>query len=53
MKQRMQLSLQRARECERTAAIVTDPKFREQWLDLARQWRELVESARKPDDEND
>jgi hypothetical protein len=53
MKQRMQLALERAHECERIAATATDRKFREQWLDLARQWRDLAESVRRTDDEND
>jgi hypothetical protein len=49
MKRRMQIALERAQECERMAATVTDRKFRDQWLDLARQWRELAESTRRAD----
>jgi hypothetical protein len=49
MKRRMQIALERAQECERAAANTTDRKFRDQWLDLARQWRELAESMRRAD----
>jgi hypothetical protein len=49
MKRRMQIALERAHECERAAANITDRKFRDQWLDLARQWRELAESMRRAD----
>jgi hypothetical protein len=45
----MQVALERARECERIAASVSDRKFRDQWLDLARQWRELAESIDRSD----
>jgi hypothetical protein len=48
MKRRMQIAPERAQECER-AANTTDRKFRDQWLDLARQWRELAESMRRAD----
>jgi hypothetical protein len=53
MKRRIQLALDRAQECERAAANVTDRKFRDQWLDLARQWRELAESMRRADHDGD
>jgi len=49
MKRRMQIALERAQECERAAGNITDRKFRDQWLDLARQWRELAESMRRAD----
>jgi hypothetical protein len=49
----MQLALDRARECERIAAAAMERRFRDQWLDLARQWRELAESARRSDHDND
>jgi hypothetical protein len=49
----MQIALERARECERIAATVIDRKFRDQWLDLARQWRELAESIRRSDRDGD
>jgi hypothetical protein len=45
----MQIATGRARECERIAASVSDHKFRDQWLDLARQWRELAESIDRSD----
>jgi hypothetical protein len=53
MKRRMQVALERAQECERAAATATDRKFRDQWLDLARQWRELAESMRRSNDGNE
>jgi hypothetical protein len=52
MKRRMQIALERAQECERIATTVTDRKFRDQWLDLARQWRELAESVRRSRDDD-
>jgi hypothetical protein len=52
MNRRMQLALDRARECERMAAAAMESRFRDQWLDLARQWR-LAESARRSDHDND
>jgi hypothetical protein len=51
MKRRMQIAIERAEECERAAANVTDREFREQWLDLARQWGELAQSMRRADHE--
>jgi hypothetical protein len=45
----MQIAIERALECERIAAGVSDRKFRDQWLDLARQWRELAESIDRSD----
>jgi hypothetical protein len=52
MKRRIETALERARECERIAAAVTDRKFRDQWLDLARRWREFAETARRSDDDD-
>jgi hypothetical protein len=49
---RMQVALERAQECERAAAAITDPAFRAQWLQLARQWRELAASAQELDDKD-
>jgi hypothetical protein len=53
MKRRMQIALERAQECERIATTVADRKFRDQWLDLARQWREFAESVRRSGDDDD
>jgi hypothetical protein len=45
---RMQLALEKARECERAAASVTDRLLRAQWLDTARQ---MAEWARRLGDD--
>jgi hypothetical protein len=44
--ERQELALRHAEECEREAAKVANASWREQWLDLARQWRELAAEAR-------
>jgi hypothetical protein len=46
MRNRQELALRHAEECEREAAKVANASWREQWLDLARQWRELAAEAK-------
>jgi hypothetical protein len=44
---RMQRCLDKAHECERLAEQATDRIMRYDYLDLARQWRELAEDDRR------
>jgi len=34
-------------ECQRLAMAASDPSFRQMYLDIAQQWRELAEQAER------
>jgi hypothetical protein len=40
---------QKALECERRAALATEPNIRETFVDLARQWRDMADQAEELD----
>jgi hypothetical protein len=52
MKDRQDLAVRRPEECEREAARPANASWREPWLDLARQWRELAAEVKPRGDGN-
>jgi hypothetical protein len=49
MTDRAQACRQRAEQCERAAAAVTDERIRGAYLDMARQWRVMADKAEAMD----
>jgi hypothetical protein len=47
MSERAEWCRKKMTECQRLAMAASDPSFRQMYLDIAQQWRELAEQAER------